>query len=286
MQEDESNQASSDSKRATPRFDVLQLLMFVALVAVIVAFTQSEGCGKRIRLIECVSVSDDGNTMLVSSLSGRYANTPGKIYKADVSRTISLINTQARSVRSIHQDFRPGNCGPAQTLWWPGRTSAILLPKKNRALMQEFGGGDVLQFDLNEKQTAKRIARAEPVLNLAVSRSGNLYATCNHLGLSVCNTTTHQIKLHKSSPGLRNINAPAAAFSSDDSMIAAAGHNQVVVWDVLTGKKIGELALARGEDVYDVDFFPDNSLLVCTKLAAHRWRIGDNTVSELSGLAS
>src|SRR4029077_20531862 len=103
---------------AWARFSLRQLLMGVAFAAILLAFTQTEGCGQRYTLIECVSVSPDGSRLIVSRLGARDAETPLKLYKANVSRTVSVLDvSDGSNGRIVHSDVRFGNQGPAFQLW-------------------------------------------------------------------------------------------------------------------------------------------------------------------------
>ena len=68
------------------RFTLTQLFMGTALVAILLVFTQTEGCGRSFTLVECVSFSTDGSRIAVSKLNARDAQTPGKLYMTDVRR--------------------------------------------------------------------------------------------------------------------------------------------------------------------------------------------------------
>ncbi|GAF69573.1 unnamed protein product, partial [marine sediment metagenome] len=97
-----------------PQFTLTQMLMGTALVAILLGFTQTEGCGRRYVRIECVSFSRDGSRIAVSKLNARDARITLKRYKADVARTLSLLNSSdGTTERRIHQDFLAGNQGPA-----------------------------------------------------------------------------------------------------------------------------------------------------------------------------
>lgn len=84
-----------------PRFTLTQLLMGIALVAILLLLTQSEGCGERYTIIECISFSSDGSRIAVSKLQARDARIPMKAYKADVSRTISLLSSNGGSAGTL-----------------------------------------------------------------------------------------------------------------------------------------------------------------------------------------
>ena len=74
-------------------------------------------------MIEGLSFASGDSGILVTKLTGRDARTPLKFYKADIARTISWLDALTGDKQGIlHQDFKPGNCGPALPLG-PGATS-------------------------------------------------------------------------------------------------------------------------------------------------------------------
>lgn len=119
------------------------VVMGIVLVAIVWLFTQAEGCGIRYTLIETLSFSSDDSRILVAKLSARNARTPWKLYKANVSRTLSWLDVpDGRRSEIIHQDFAPGNCGTVRRMWHLGRTSALCNPSNDQVAMSAFGGGD------------------------------------------------------------------------------------------------------------------------------------------------
>ena len=77
--------------------------MFVALVAIILTIVRSEGCGTRYTMIGSLDFSLAGTQLVVARYDARDANTPMKLYKADVSRTISTIDVETCRVTAIVQ---------------------------------------------------------------------------------------------------------------------------------------------------------------------------------------
>jgi hypothetical protein len=132
-----------------PRFSLTQLFMGIALVGILLTLVQSEGCGKRYSQIECISYNPVGTRLLVSRLDARDARTPGKGYKSNVARKLSVFDAvDGSNERIVHQDYRAGNQGPAFNLWRHNRTSTACLTS-NSVVAHEFGGGPLIVFSID-----------------------------------------------------------------------------------------------------------------------------------------
>lgn len=160
-----------------PRYTLMQMLMGIALLAIIFAFTKSEGCGRRYTVVECLSFSSNGKEIGVSMLNCRDARTPLKFYKRDLARTLSVIPSSIGTpARLVHKDVTRGNHGPAFNWWFPGRCSAMLNPLDDSCIAHEFGGGYVARYDRETYAEQILIDPQYPSLNIAISKSGRLVA--------------------------------------------------------------------------------------------------------------
>ena len=125
-----------------PRFSLSQLLMGTALIAILLILPQTEGCGTRYAMVETLSFSSDGTRILTTKLTARNSRTSGKFYKSNVARTVSWIDASTGASRGVvHQDFEPGNCGPAFGMWRVGRRSALCNPSNDQVAFSAFRGG-------------------------------------------------------------------------------------------------------------------------------------------------
>ncbi len=169
------------------RFTLKQLFMGTALIGVILSFTQAEGRGTRYARIESLSFTSDDARILVSKLTGRDARRPLKHYKADLARTVSLVDAQAGiNCGVIHQSFKPGNCGPTFQFWWMGRTSALCNSTNDRIAMSAFGGGEITCDVGTAKPTV--LSLQLPACNIVYSKSGRFLAASSSNEVAVFDT--------------------------------------------------------------------------------------------------
>jgi WD40 repeat protein len=216
-----------------PRFTLSQLLMGVAFVAIVLGFTHTEGCGRRFSMIESLSFSSDDSAIAVAKLSARDAQTPWKLYIADVSRTISWLDAATGKSRGqIHQDFRPGNCGPAFALWRVGRTSALCNPSNDQVAMSAFGGGDITRNAGTSEPTV--VSLQHPACNIAFSKSGRFLAASGGEQVTVLDTLSDTVVMRIQARDLPFLGASLMSFTNDDSPIALGGDSGVHIWEIAT----------------------------------------------------
>jgi len=266
-----------------PRFTLSHIFMGTALVAIIMALTQSEGCGTRYSMIEAISFSSDKSRIVVTNLNGRDAQTPMKGYKANVSRTVSWLETSTGdSSGIIHQDFRPGNSGPAFRLWYVGRTSAICDPSNDYVSMSEFGGGAVT---LNASAVKPTVVNLQfPAFNIAYSQSGRFLAASGMRELAVLDMQNNTVAMRIQTEDSPFISASLMSFSRDESRIVVAGSSGVSIWDITTAKKL--FTVVQGSDLWidAIAAAPNDSVIVCSREWVRRYDFAGHVIATLAGM--
>lgn len=246
-----------------PRFTLSQLLMGTALVAIILAFSQTEGCGRRYTMIESLSFSPDGSRLAVTKLNARDAGTHGKLYKADISRTISWVESSTgRDQGLIHQDFESGNSGPAFHYWRMGRTSAVCSPSKESIAMTEFGGGKVTRAARAGHRTVVPIGHRSN--NLAFSPTGRFLAVSGGQELTVFDLQEDSEVMRIPASGVAFLGASQMTFTTDESGIVVADEPAVTVWDLATSTKRSTVVQGTKAWINAITVTPDNTLIICS----------------------
>jgi len=77
------------------QFSLTQLLMFVALVAILLTLVRSEGCRSRNSAIWSLEFASDGKNLLVARYDGHAVDSSGTHFQGEVCRTISVIDVDA-----------------------------------------------------------------------------------------------------------------------------------------------------------------------------------------------
>ncbi len=264
-----------------PRFSLKQLLMGTALFGVLLVFTQTEGCGTRYSTIETLSFSSDGLQIVVTKLTARDSRTPMKAYKSNLARTVSLVDTATgRSLGVIHQDFKPGNSGPAFGYWWPGRTSVICNPNDDRIAISGFGGGD-LTFGV--EQSPETVSLPRPASNLTISKSGRFLAASGANHLTVVDTSTLKTTMKKQIADSPFLGASLMSFNSDDSLLISVGYDGAQVWDLAAAAQTATLPIDPESWVRSIAVMPDDSVVICSDSWTKRFDLSGALLNTIDG---
>ena len=264
-----------------PRFSLTQLLMGTALIAILLVLTQTEGCGRRYTLIETISFSSDGSRIVATRLTARNARTPMKHYKSNVARTISWLDSATgASLGVIHQDYKPGNSGPAFQHWCVGRTSVICNPTDNRVAFSAFGGGDVIYGA--DRPSPKTVTLTTPAANLAISNSGRYLAASGSYGLNLIDTSTFRPVLSAQISDLVFLGALLMDFNNEDTRLVTVGDSGVLVWDTATGTQNAAVPVDADSSVHAIAVMPDDSLVICSDSSVKRYDLTGTLLNTIS----
>lgn len=264
-----------------PRFPLFQTAMGIALAAIIFAFAQSEGWGTRFEMIETLSFSADDSWIAVTKLAGRDAETPWKFYKANVSRTVCRLNSVNGKLRDVvHQDFKPGNRGPAFGLWWVGRTSVLVNPSNDQLAMSEFGGGSVV-FGIDTAKPLK-VSLQFDACNIARSRTGRFLAASGRDLVAVIDTFSNTVAMEIQSDDSAFLGASLMDFTHDETRLVVAGSSGVDVWEIATSKQISTVIDGHEPNVYAISVASDNTLIVCSDNWIRRYTLAGKVVATLA----
>lgn len=263
-----------------PRYTLSQLLMGTALIATLLGFVQTEGCGTRRTMIESLSFVSDDSRIVVSKLACRDARIPFKCYKADVSRTISWLDACGEDHGIIQQDFKPGNCGPAFHLWWVGRTSVVPHPSNGHVAICTFGGGDVTCKLDNGKSAAMPLQH--PVSNISYSPSGRFFAGSGMDEVIVLDTQDNTIALRVQTFGLPFLSASLMAFTTDETDIVVADSSGVLVWDIVTSTRVSTVIRGGEPRINAIAVAPDNTLIACSDDWVRRYDFAGQVVAAIA----
>ena len=89
-----------------PKYSLHNLLMWIALAAIVFALIKSEGFGRRVVYIDSLWFSADESRILVSTVSGRNKSAWYNTELKHLSRTISWLDHQnGTTIEVVHQDY-------------------------------------------------------------------------------------------------------------------------------------------------------------------------------------
>lgn len=264
-----------------PRISLFHSIMGVAFVAIMLAFSQAEGWGIRYTMIETLSFSSDGSRIAVTKLAARNAETPLKHYKANISRTVCWLNiSDGQSGRIVHQDFKPGNSGPAFKLWWLGRTSVLSNPSNDQLAMSSFGGGDVVTGIGTSRPT--ELPLHYEACNIAYSKSGRFLAASGMYQVTVFDSRDNTVVMEIQSEDLAFLGSSLMAFTDDDTRIVVAGFSGIHVWEIAGSKQISTVIQGEEPSVEAIAVAPDDTLIVCSHDWIRRYDLAGRLVATIA----
>ena len=265
------------------QFNLSQLLLGFALVAIASLIPQTEGCGSRYTQIESVAFSPDESQLLVSRLDARDSRTPMKFYKADVSRTVSVIDLSDGSTSAIlDQQLKSGNQGAAFGLWWHSRTSVDFVADGS-VVIQAFGGGTIDCLSLNGEQPPRQLKSLNHTsTNLAGAATANLIVASDSDQVSIidpiADAAVHRIAVQ----GCPFLHASRFSFSTAHGLIALGTYDGVYIWDYGDPANTLKTIVAADDNlIHGVYFLPDESLVVLSDQWLRRYDNDGNIIRTL-----
>ncbi len=251
------------------QFSLTQLLMGVLFVAIVLCFSQTEGFDVRFSAIESLSFSSNDSRIAVAKLDARRAGDLFKMYKADVSRTVSWLDGPTGDHAGlIRQDLKAGNCGPAGHLWRLGRTTVLCDPSSDQVVMTEFGGGDLIRFQGTNLPSVTRLQhKAE---RICYSRSGRLLAAVGEGRLTVFDTQNNTVKMQAPLIDM-DWYGGKMSFTDDESRIILVADSGLCLWDVSSPVHRSYAIQGLDQPVDAIEITPDDHLVVCTRAWVRRY---------------
>ncbi len=231
-------------------YSLRSFFVAVAVLALIFALLQAEGCGTAHMKIHSLAFSPDGKRIAVVKLNWRNANVHLKNYAANIGRTISLIDGESvEPTRAIDSDFRPGNRGPATEFLRQGREALAFNADGDSLLFPEFGGGKIQRFDLNSGKTTTFFdpGMAKAVQDFALSQDRTvLAATIWNGGVSLLGGDNAKQIVNNPRLFVFSPFRPGIALSADNRWIAALDHPELKLYDADARLRPGKIFACSG----------------------------------------
>src|SRR5580698_8417521 len=98
---------------AVPQYSLTHLLMFVALVAILLALGMSERVANWESMICDLEFSSDGKQLLVTRYDARDAGVPRKAYSDLLCRTISVVDVATGMAKDLVEGVTLPHRGPS-----------------------------------------------------------------------------------------------------------------------------------------------------------------------------
>jgi WD40 repeat protein len=219
------------------QFTLGGLFMFITLVAILLTFLKAEGCSTTYTKIGSLQFSSDGKHLAAARYIGHDAHTPLKRYLADLSRTISIINTESHTLeRIVEHATKPGNQGPAFRSYSYVGNCVAFAPNGTALFVAGYDAKGVTRYDLTSGKGRQVIASAdEDVLSLVLSHDGTVAAIGCSQGVELWDIQSGKRIRQIVTFGMAFAHAPAVAMSLDGRTIMTAGDSGVRLWNTEDG---------------------------------------------------
>jgi WD40 repeat protein len=231
------------------QFTLGGLFMFITLVAILLTFLKAEGCSKTYTKIGSLQFSADGKRLAAARYIGHDAHTPLKRYMADLSRTISIINTESHTLeRVVEHATKPGNQGTAFRSYSYVGNCVAFAPNGTALFVADYDAKGVTRYDLTSGKGKHVIASAnEDVLSLVLSHDGTVAAIGCSQGVELWDIQSGKQIRQIVTFGMAFAHAPAVAMSLDGRTIVTAGDSGVCLWNTKDGSlRQGHTPLTAG----------------------------------------
>jgi WD40 repeat protein len=251
--------------------------MGICLIGIVLSLLRSDGCGRQRRTISGLSFSHDGELLAVARLDAREAQTPGKLYWANVCRTVSLLDVEHATTRQVlEQDLRSGDQGPAFHLLHP-YTSLIFTRESDTLYVPEFGGGRIRIFDPQAGTKRADLSTSRPGLILALRQDERVLAAGGYDGTVIWDLTKAKPVRVLNIADMGFVGSPLLCFSAANDLLVTVGSNGIEQWDTNTLTSVKHID-SLSETVPWMTISPDGQRLIIARYAA--WDIYDFEAAE------
>jgi WD40 repeat protein len=218
-----------------PRFTISQMMMGFVLAALLISLFLADGCGKRYSRIECISFSPDGSKLVVSRLNARDAREFGKSYSADLARTITVISADTgKTIKNVHQDFRPGNMGPAIALWnHISERTTVIFANNGEVIAHRFGGGELSVYPIATTGGSRTLDKLDRQFeHLHRSPDGKYIVALEFDSISIIDVRTYEQVAFYKYKFEDSLHDPRCSFDPDSKQLCVFGWNRIDVFDL------------------------------------------------------
>ena len=218
------------------QFSLTQLLMFVALVAILLTLARSEGCGYRRSMIGSLEFSADGKRLLVARYDDHNAGVPNKGYVDEICRTISVIDVESGTVTSIVDQVVKSYGSPVVPPLRAPRTA--FAEDDKAALIEELNGGELKLCDLETRQWRTPFAGHQQYsFGFVVSRNQKVVATSYDDAVELWDAKAGN-QLLRIVAGCGPNLTPLVGLSADGELVATCGSAGLQLWNVSDGTQL------------------------------------------------
>ena len=261
-----------------PKFSMTQLLMAMALIAILLVLLRSDRISGRYATIESLCFSSDGSRLIVSKLTARDAEVPLKMSKTDIKKTLSSIDVASKvPTCTVLHGLNLDTSGFATQMWPKGRRSVASF-SGNGVAIGSFNSNTLLTVSDNSKPTTAVLSH--PANYVVAAKSSDLIAVSGGGKFTVLDAKSKNEKLGGTRPNKVFLWSTPMAFSEDGGALYVSNDTGIDRWDLESGQK----AVVMGSPylVEDMNTFtgiatgPENSLVVCgNKWVRHYDEKGD-----------
>jgi WD40 repeat protein len=245
------------------RFSLRQLLVGIAFVSVLLFLflflSTADHVGRSNRVhnnVRYLTYSPDGATLAIVHFRARDAGVPFKLYVAEVSDSVELIDAATLSnVTTVDHQFHKGNQGPSHSTY--GKID--FSPDGKFLQVGKFWRGPIRTWDIHSERWSESEATGNnDVVDFGCSTDGRWIVKWRDKdGTSVWDSQFQkQLKLNTTRGRLFK-------FSPDSKRMVFAARDGIQVWDLVGERQIRRFHENRDEldRVSRIEISPDNDTL-------------------------
>lgn len=266
------------------RYTLVQLFLAVTLIAIVLLFLQTEGCGAHFSVVESIVYTSDGKCLAVSKLDARDTKISSAEHRHTLARTLSWLDAETGDTLTvIDQKVVTDRMGAAHDLWKTARPALIWNTDQQRLLAGVSGEHQITSYPAYNEHPAQSevISFSYPVDAFALSKSNRRLAAEGWNKLTILDTDTKQIVTEENLTQLL-FGADEIAFLKQDAQIAMVSHGDIVIWDPFY-YHAPIATLPFRDSLSAVQAASDDTLLICSEDWARRYDLTGKVLCTFQG---
>ncbi len=254
------------------RFGVAQLLMALAVIAILTTLIQSDGCGRRLEMVESLSFCTNDTRLVVAVLNARLKHGS----KSDVARTVSIVDASSGvNLDLIRQDFKSKRFDHSLPRHVLRLGSVLCNPSSDHVVV----GGDRLTYQV-EAQQPTEFHLTHSAYVIAFSKSGRYLAAGDGVSVTVLDTTNGKTLWRGEGSKIRG-QFTMLSFSNDDSRIILVGRYDLEAWDLFDSSQNSSVIPFK-ERINSISVIANDHVVVCTDDWVRRFDAKGQLVAAIS----
>jgi WD40 repeat protein len=270
----------SNKRPCRSAYTLVQLLLAVALIAIVLGFCLADYRGSPWQNVQC-AFAPDGQVLAVGSADGRRVHDGVRYVTESMRQTVAMVDVETAKGRATLFSEYVGHGGLF------AQAPHVAFSPGGERLAAGAGLGQLRMWKLREQVSEMDISTDELsrfIHGISFSPDESILAAADHSRVVLLDLESG-VTSHLYSSGHRFFASNAIAFSSDGSLLAEATDEGVNLWDTSTRKMVR--TLGRENTIYAVAFSPhDCTLATAGDDGVNLWDLSTQTDRNISRSAA